>query len=123
MKGTLVDCYRNLHKQCWSVRDAKTRKVIAHVDTISLTDAVFRVGQAGRERVLREKRKNVHAYVRGMVSEPFEGEEFQPVSYNPYTAGTFVMAPFGTPVYAAEKVTLLPNGRLVAQSPSTQKVV
>ena len=50
MKKVFV--YRNLHKKCYSVKDWKTKKVIAHVDNIFLKDAVFKVSEAGRQRVL-----------------------------------------------------------------------
>lgn len=62
-----VEVYRNLHNGKLSVRDRKTKRVIAHVDYITLAGVGFRVSQAGRERVLRERRKNVHAFVSGKV--------------------------------------------------------
>ena len=62
-----VEIYRNLHNGKLSVRDRKTRHVIAHVDSITLAGVQMIVSQAGRERVLREKRKNVHAFLTGKV--------------------------------------------------------
>ena len=53
--------YWNLHKKMWSVRHKG--KVIAHSREIHARDCEFKVSEAGRQRVLREKRKNVHAYV------------------------------------------------------------
>jgi hypothetical protein len=64
----IVEVYRNLHKDCWSVRDSKTRLVISHVDYIHLQNATLVVRPAGREKVLREKRKNVHAFIKGTVA-------------------------------------------------------
>lgn len=60
-----VRCYWNLHKSCWSVQDAKTRRVIGHADKVLLREARFTVSQAGRQRVLEEGRKNVHAFACG----------------------------------------------------------
>lgn len=60
-----VQVYRNLHKDCWSVRDKATRRVIDHCDEVFLRDCKFVVSEAGRQRVLKEKRKNVHAYIEG----------------------------------------------------------
>jgi hypothetical protein len=53
------------------------------------------VSEAGRQRVLREKRKNVHAFVRGelmsLVNDPKDSaENLQTITYNPYKYKTFV---------------------------------
>jgi hypothetical protein len=53
-----VQVYYNLHKRCLSVRHRG--KVIKHAKSVILRDASFRVQPAGRERVLKQKRKNVH---------------------------------------------------------------
>ena len=58
-----VEVYRNLHNDKLSVRYGG--KVVGHVDSIWLRDATFAVQPAGRDRVRREKKKNVHAFVRG----------------------------------------------------------
>jgi len=48
-------------------------KVIDHVLGLALKDATFKVSRAGRERVIREQRKNVHAGVQGSYSLCTEG--------------------------------------------------
>ena len=91
-----VEIYFNLHKKCLSVRHKGL--VIAHAAAAELTDVKFAVSQAGRARVLREKRKNVHAYVRGTlasyiplgVSVPYDNEVVSTVTYNPYKYDSFV---------------------------------
>ena len=60
-----VRVYYNLQKDCLSVIDTETGKLYCHAHRVDLRNAKFRVQPAGRERVLREKRKNVHAYVVG----------------------------------------------------------
>ena len=65
-----VDVYRNLHNGMYSIksREAGTRGlVIAHATRLWLSDVQFVVSQAGRNRVLREKKKYVHAVVRGTL--------------------------------------------------------
>lgn len=89
-----VFVYRNLTKDCWSVRDEATGLVILHTKRLLLADAKFVVQEAGRQRVLREKRKNVHAGVRGsLVRGGKMGPKFRKscveVTYNPYKSGTF----------------------------------
>ena len=70
-----VDVYRNLHNGMYSIksREAGTRGlVIAHADRVWLDDVKFVVSEAGRARVLREKKKYVHGCVRGTLSS-FKG--------------------------------------------------
>lgn len=93
-----VFCYFNLHKLCWSVKALEgPRKgtVIAHLQTIALSDVTFKVSEAGRQRVLNQKRKNVHAGVVGQWDKcdtpaPAWKNKGLAVSYNPYKAPTFV---------------------------------
>ncbi len=88
--GLDVEVYWNLHKRLFSVRDRKTRKVIAHRSSIHLTDVSFHVSEAGRQRVLREQRKNVHATVRGTTGSSDHTGKMSFVRYNPYAYATFV---------------------------------
>ena len=60
-----VDVYRNLHKKCWSIRSVATGRVVAHKSDATVANAKFIVQPAGRAKVLREKKKNVHAFIRG----------------------------------------------------------
>ena len=60
-----VQVYKNLHKGCWSVRQAG--KVVAHLDYICLENCNFHVGKSGRDRVRKDGVKNVHAYITGFV--------------------------------------------------------
>ena len=91
-----VYVYRNLHKDCWSVRQGG--RIVAHVDKITLKNARFLVSQAGRNKVLREKRKNVHAGISGYPVDEQEmwnyHSEFyshaRKVLYNPYKYDHFV---------------------------------
>jgi len=59
--GDKVFIYRNLRDKCWSIRSLKTRRVIGYASSIALDDVTFSVSEAGRQRVIREGRKNVHA--------------------------------------------------------------
>ena len=87
--------YYNLHRKRWSLRDVKTRRVIGHCDFLTLLDVRFKVSEAGRRRVLKESRKNVHAGVEGNLAGKDIGlckgglVEFELVRYNPYEMETF----------------------------------
>lgn len=105
-----VEVYFNLHKYVWSVRSARTGRVILHTDKVHIKDPEFVVRKAGRERVLREGKKNVHAFVRG---EATYFDDFDPnyldytlVSYNPYKFDTFVDVYDTTPVRTAKRAFL-----------------
>ena len=91
-----VDVYRNLHKNCWSIRDRSTGRVWGHSQQYVVNNGTFVVQPAGRERVLEEQKKNVHAFVRGGAGTThFSGNSewrnkfTEPVTYNPYTAAHF----------------------------------
>ena len=61
-----VYVYFNLHKRCFSVKALEGQAkglVIAYANDVVLFDPVFKVSKAGRDRVLRERKKNVHAGV------------------------------------------------------------
>ena len=99
-----VAVYFNLHKKVFSVKALQgphKGRVVAHVARVTLRDAAFKVNESGRQRVLREKRKNVHAYVTGYISGvPFYdanwigARQILTVSYNPFRAGHFHAACF-----------------------------
>ena len=105
-----VQVYYNLHKKCLSIRHKG--KVIEHAQEVTLTDARFHVQQAGRERVLKQKRKNVHAYISGKLKESFwfiQSPKYiwtakQRVTYNPYKYKNFVDKEPLEPVASAEVV-------------------
>jgi hypothetical protein len=105
-----VFVYYNLHRKCFSVKTLEGEfkgRVIAHASYVSLHDCRFKVSEAGRQRVLREKRKNVHAGVVGNLGTivfPGEKDSFnringtygiilenphRQVKYNPYKLDKF----------------------------------
>ncbi len=60
-----VKVWRNRHKDMWSVKSGK--EPVTHTNEIVLFNPEFRVQQSGWKRALREKRRNVHAYVKGYI--------------------------------------------------------
>lgn len=126
-----VMVYFNLHKRCFSIKaleGADKGRVVAHARAVSLTDVTFKVSEAGRQRVIREKAKNVHAGAVGSLadywpfvdSEPLDSAEPAPwkalldelaehavaVTYDPYTAGHFVTREERKPVHRARRCLL-----------------
>ena len=110
--GREVDVYFNLHKRVFSLRDRKTRRVIAHAESVELEGCEFRVSQAGRRRVLKEQRKNVHAVIRGVVKR-IDAQHWNShwrdavaVVYNPYKYDSFVVERSKRPIQEARRVQL-----------------
>lgn len=111
-----VFVYFNLHKKCWSVKALEgpnKGRVIAHEDTINLWMPVFKVSQKGRERVLREKVKNVHAGIVGLwyKDSVFDIKKCVEVTYNPYKYSSFVTKLNEYPIKFAN-IAMLSNGRV-----------
>ncbi len=110
--GQRVEVYRNLKfrdRIVYSVRDAKTGLVLGHAENLLLSRCKFIVRQVGRERVLREKKKNVHAWIEGSFGIIHCGDDMIfndgiGVRYNPYTNSEFEMADCGEPIYKANVV-------------------
>ena len=106
-----VFVYFNLHKRLFSVKALEgpnKGRVIAHMESLVLDGAQFKVSQTGRARVIREQRKNVHAGVVGQLYTGTKDEREYPVSvtYDPYKHETFVDLNGGRPVVAANHVKL-----------------
>ena len=64
--GKWVSVYFNLHKNIFSIQ--RKGLVVDHVRNVKLLEAKFAVQPAGHAKVLVEKKKNVHAYVRGYIT-------------------------------------------------------
>jgi len=111
--GDRVMVYYNLHKHTFSI--SYNGRVIAHADYVKLFNVEFRVRQGGRDKVLKEKRKNVHSFVIGTLVDyckyPCEDMPSEPnnniVTYNPYKYNSFVMKDTEEPVYRADIVKMI----------------
>tara|TARA_Y100000593_G_scaffold42861_1_gene82010 strand:- start:6459 stop:6911 length:453 start_codon:yes stop_codon:yes gene_type:complete len=121
------EVYRNLHKcgVVYSVR--KDGLVEGYADLVSLYKPVFAVGSKGNQRVRNERRKNVHAYARGYISDvvwhdesnaefsaahakikfdefknlDYPDYEWKQIIYDPYKYKTFVLKDSGQPIFNA----------------------
>jgi len=107
----VVKIYRNLRDKCFSV--LFRGKVIEHCDAFMLHNCEFKVSQSGRQRVLKEKRKNVHAFVVGnrvplnkhssRLRVPLTSK-VKRAMYNPYKFNSFVDFYTLQPIYRAQFV-------------------
>lgn len=111
-EGDKVFVYFHLRKKLFSVRSQKTRLVVAHLTDVNLVNAEFIVSQKGRERVLKEKVKNVHAGVVGIYTEINEALNTEKATYNPYKYDSFVNVKNGEKVLKADFVNLNVNNKI-----------
>lgn len=106
-----VFVYYNLHKKTFSIKSLegdKKGRVIEYSNQLILSNVAFKVSEAGRLRVLKEKRKNVHA---GIIGEWNPEQEIEVnygrgITYDPYKYSTFVFEDTKEPVYGMNKVLL-----------------
>ena len=113
-----VFVYKNLHATrknggltVYSIRAMEgpdKGRVIGHSSTVMLSDVTPKVSQAGRERVIREQRKNVHAGLVGNLvhceKTPFHGSR---ITYNPYKYTGFVMSAWDVVQYNGSELAYL----------------
>lgn len=116
-----VFAYRNLHRDCWSVKALEGNlkgRVIYHAKAVTLWNCTFKVSEAGRQRVLRDQKKNVHAGVMGMLDEDTANWipliSGVPVTYNPYKYDSFVFKHTEGRVDDASFVRLTDNKEVTA---------
>jgi hypothetical protein len=113
MRNMHARVYWNLHKKTWSIQAkvGKSWKVVEHSDHVLLSGAEFKVSEAGRQRVLRDKRKNVHAMATGYLmatgqeaaSVYDEYIDLPGVTYNPYKYSSFVLIADESPIRYARR--------------------
>lgn len=105
-----VRVYRNLNNGLLSIQEIGSGLILAHCTALRLRDALFRVNEQGRLRVVQTRRKAVHAHVEGLIEEveglvSYKGRSLPALSpakpgdlsdpgrnvrYNPYKWATFV---------------------------------
>lgn len=130
---SLYKIYKNLTNGKWSIKDHSSGLVVGHADGVILKDCKFIVNESGRQRVLRERQKNVHAYILGSVTEvkgfkSFKGRDINPVDppsyipwithevgYNPYKYKSFVDSWTFNSVYQSKYVICCERGRVYYQ--------
>ena len=109
-EGQRVKCYRNLHGSDGSSFSVMLGShVHGHTDTLLLRDARFNVRESGRQRVIREKHKNIHAFVTGTLADQSQApdiSDMSPAYYNPYKTDSFIDLATEEPIHHADIVLL-----------------
>ncbi len=111
-----VRVIRNWKHDCYTIlQNGRPR---ASAKQVCLADVTFLVRASGRNRMLREHKRNVHAYAIGRLvdfAHPDEARELvtagdRLVVYKPYDAATFIDVESGAPVSAASLVHFHEHG-------------
>lgn len=102
-----VRVFKNWKHGCYSIM--QNGIVRASARQVRLTDVEFRVRESGRQRMVREQRRNIHAFAVGRLCDyvhPSETRALEDlggrgVFYNPYQFDSFVDRETEAPVTAA----------------------
>lgn len=113
--------YRNLHKgkgpgnYVYSLRGQESGLVEKRQSNFTLKDATFKISEKGRQRVLDEGRKNVHAGVLGRLTRLPKDVVWQPLYYNPKKGANFTLQD-GTSITTAPLVRFTKDGIKVPEN-------
>ena len=96
--------FKNFKHGCYSIMQRGVVRASARV--VRLADVEFRVGEKGRQRMIRERRKNVHAFAVGHLvdyvhpsdSRDIAAPEGRGVFYDPYRFESFVDSETQSPI-------------------------
>ena len=115
--------YRNLNKPgMFSIKQSGI--VLDWAPTILLEKKIaFHVGESGRLRVIRDRRKNVHSWIKSemftVLKETPSLEKYVELWYDPYYAQHYYCTRTGKKVISAHKVVMA-NNRAYTLQPTYQ---
>jgi hypothetical protein len=134
IRNLKVYVYYNLHKGCFSLKALEGEhkgRVVYHASAAILDGCTFKVSEAGRQRVIKEQKKNVHAGIVGRIYTVLPvGTGGQVVltggdrvSYNPYKYSSFITADNEQPIAAADRVYLNADKSVYAAAAAAGKAM
>lgn len=92
-----VKIYKNLHNGLFSVM--QDNLVVAHIENFKMSSVIFKVNESGRQRVIQEKKKNVHAFICRLLQEInctdddlIISNPYTKIRYNPYVSDSFMLS-------------------------------
>lgn len=107
-----VYIYRNLNKKGVWYSILQNGLVAAHCTSLKLINCIFLVNEVTRRKVLKYRKKLVHAYIKGTILEDYVYPPGDPckVIYNPYEMDTFTNVYLDVPVKKSSTVILNKDG-------------
>lgn len=112
--GQTVRIYRNLLNHRMSIQTKVPGRgwlVAGHVTEAIVADVTFHVSESGRQRVIRDRCKNVHAWGQGTLIGAFDPSIVATIDlkYDPYTDETFVQRLTQQPITACHYLVVREN--------------
>lgn len=89
----------------------QSNRVVAHMKELALTNCEMVVQPAGNARVKKEQRKNVHAFIKGKLTDPRAGSVDTRISYSPYENAFFYVVKTGDKIENADYVRFTADGK------------
>jgi hypothetical protein len=108
-----VDVYINLIRDCVSVRSRETEDygtVVSQEQKVRINNPSFVVQESGRQRVIEDGIKNVHAFVRGEWDGSLQIVHGDYVTYDPFEHEQFYCPDMDSYVSEAEKCSVSRSG-------------
>jgi len=117
-----VRVFKNWRRGCYSIM--QNGRLKASAKQVRLIDVEFLVRESGRQRMLRQRRKNVHAYAVGRLMDyahPAESRNLDEIPgrgvyYNPYEFASFVDLETQAPVISASVAQFDERGVIYSDS-------
>lgn len=111
-----VRVFRNFKHDCYSVLQDGKLKLVAK--QVRLVNVEFRIRETGRQRMIRDQRRNVHAFAVGTLvdfAHPSEGRDLDSLSgrsaiYDPHQFNSFVDQETQAPLREASVVQMDERG-------------
>jgi hypothetical protein len=112
--GHQVRVYRNLNNGRISVQaqdDQNRWKVVAHVQDLVMCQVSLTVRQSGRQRVIAQRQKNVHAWAEGRLVGVVDEALDCPINlaYDPYRNSCFVERSSQKPIVQCQALVVRNN--------------
>jgi hypothetical protein len=111
--GLPTRTYRNLNNGLMSIQQKVKNSwiVVGHLDNLVLKSTTFHVSEVSRQRVLKEGRKNVHAYGQGfLVGKALPKlPSVEPVFYCPFQQSYFSWQRTGERLDRADLLIIIDN--------------
>lgn len=111
-KGLTTRIYRNLQTGTMSIQQKvdKSWLVVGHLTNAAIEYPKFHISQAGKARVIRDKRKNVHAWAEGrLVGISADSSNLQEVYYCPYNTDQFLWKNTREPIESTSLLVVIDN--------------
>jgi hypothetical protein len=113
-QGLQTRIYRNLGNGLMSLTQQinKSWLLVGHTSNVAIEYPKFYVSEAGRQRVIREHQKNVHAWATGRlltIANRLDLPDLKQIYYCPYTQPYFSWLESGEPIISADLLIVIDN--------------